>query len=256
MSSQRSVANSKAVVITGASAGIGRALAFEFAARGYRLGLTARRMEVLEKVREEIRLAHPAAQQIELQMLDVNVSETVGAGMHALFAALGGADIVVVNAGINDPTFIGKGHLTKQTKIIQTNVIGAIATVDAAVEHFLTRGGGQIVGISSLASLQGIPGQGAYCASKAAFSMYLDSARVELRAKNICITKILPGFILTDIAPNMHKYPFVVPADKAAREIASLIERRVRNGVVPNFPWWWMQPLFGHIPDWVWAKMM
>ena len=165
-------------------------------------------------------------------------------------------DVVVVNAGINDPTFIGKGHLTKQSKIIQTNVIGAIATVDAAVEHFLTRGGGQIVGISSLASLQGIPGQGAYCASKAAFSMYLDSARVELRAKNICITKILPGFILTDIAPNMHKYPFVVPADRAAREIANLIERRVRNGVVPHFPWWWLRPLFGHIPDWLWAKVM
>ena len=246
----------KAVVITGASAGIGRALAFEFAARGYKLGLTARRMEVLEKVREEIRAAHPSAQIIALQHLDVDATETVGPALHALFAALGGADIVVVNAGINDPTFIGKGHLAKEAKIIQTNVIGAIATVDAAVEHFLTRGGGQIVGISSLASLQGIPGQGAYCASKAAFSMYLDSARVELRAKNICITKILPGFILTEIAPNMHKYPFVVAADKAAREIVTLIERRVRVGIVPSFPWRWLRPLFGHIPDWLWAKMM
>lgn len=246
----------RAVVITGASAGIGRALAFEFAARGYKLGLTARRMDVLESVRDEIRTTHPLAQSIELLRLDVDATKMVGPALHALFAALGGADIVVVNAGINEPTFVGKGHLTKQTNIIQTNVIGAIATVDAAVEHFLTRGGGQIVGISSLASLQGIPGQGAYCASKAAFSMFLDSARVELRAKSISITKILPGFILTEIAPNMHKYPFVVSADKAAREIVSLIERRVRNGVVPHFPWWWMRPVFGHIPDWVWAKMM
>ncbi|MBK7684990.1 MAG: SDR family NAD(P)-dependent oxidoreductase [Rhodocyclaceae bacterium] len=245
------------VVITGASSGIGRALAFEFAARGYKLGLTARRMEVLEKVREEIRAAHPSSvQRIELQRLDVDATEAVGPALHALFAALGGVDIVVVNAGINNPTFIGKGHLAKEAKIIQTNVIGAIATVDAAVEHFLTRGGGQIVGISSLASLQGIPGQGAYCASKAAISMYLDSARVELRAKNVSVTKILPGFILTDIAPNMHKYPFVVAADKAAREIVTLIERRVRVGIVPSFPWRWLRPLFGHIPDWVWAKMM
>jgi short-subunit dehydrogenase len=246
----------KAVVITGASAGIGRALAFEYASRGYRLGLTARRMEVLEKVRAEIRQAYPATPAIELQRLDVDDTEAVAPALHALFTALDGVDVVVVNAGINDPTFIGKGHLTKQTKIIQTNVVGAITTVDAAIEHFLNRGGGQIVGISSLASLQGIPGQGAYCASKAAFSMYLDSARVELRTKNICITKILPGFILTEIAPNMHKYPFVVPADKAAREIVSLIERRVRNGVVPRFPWWWLRPFFGHIPDWLWARVM
>lgn len=246
----------RSVVITGASAGIGRALAFEFAARGYKLGLTARRMEVLEKVREEIRTAHPSAQSIELQRLDVDATEMVGPALHSLFAALGGVDIVVVNAGINDPTFIGKNHLLKQTKIIQTNVIGAIATADAAVEHFLSKGGGQVVGISSLASLQGIPGQGAYCASKAGFSMYLDSARVELRAKNINITKILPGFILTEITPNMHKYPFVVAADKAAREIVTLIERRVRVGIVPNFPWRWLRPLFGHIPDWLWAKVM
>ena len=232
------------VVITGASSGIGRALAFEFAARGYTLGLTARRMEVLEKVREEIRAAHPSSvQRIELQRLDVDATEAVGSALHALFAALGGVDIVVVNAGINNPTFIGKGHLAKEAKIIQTNVIGAIATVDVAVEHFLTRGGGQIVGISSLASLQGI-------------SMYLDSARVELRSKNVSVTKILPGFILTDIAPNMHKYPFVVAADKAAREIVTLIERRVLVGIVPSFPWRWLRPLFGHIPDWVWAKMM
>jgi len=195
-------------------------------------------------------------QGIELQRLDVDATEAVGPALHALFAALGGVNIVVVNAGINDPTFIGKGHLAKEAKIIQTNVIGAIATVDAAVEHFLTRGGGQIVGISSLASLQGIPGQGAYCASKAAFSMYLDSARVELRARNISITNILPGFVKTEIVENIEKYPFVVAADKAAREIVTLIERRVRLGIVPSFPWRWLRPLFGHIPDWVWAKMM
>ena len=247
----------KAVVITGASAGIGRALAFEFAARGYKLGLTARRMEVLEKVREEIRAAYPSSvQSIELQRLDVDATETVAPALHTLFAALGGVDIVVVNAGINDPTFIGKGHLAKEARIIQTNVVGTIATVDAAVEHFLTNSGGQIVGISSLASLQGIPGQGAYCASKAAISMYLDSARVELCAKNICITKILPGFVLTEIARNMEKYPFVVAADRAAHEMVRLIECRVRVGIVPSFPWRWLRPMFGYIPDWVWAKMM
>ena len=91
----------------------------ELAARGYTLGLTARRMQVLERVSDEIRTTHPLAQSIELLRLDVDATKMVGPALHALFAALGGADIVVVNAGSNEPTFVGKRHLTKQTNIIQ-----------------------------------------------------------------------------------------------------------------------------------------
>jgi short-subunit dehydrogenase len=245
----------KTVLITGASAGIGRALAFEFAARGYHLGLAARRLDLLQTLREELRARYPdAARRIEIVALDVDQSSSVAPTLQTLFDALGGVDIVVVNAGVNRFTPVGKGKLEVATALLQTNLIGAIATVEAAVEHFLTRGGGQVVGVSSLASLQAIPKQGAYCASKAAFSMYLDAARIELRHKNIAVCTILPGFVLTDIMPKMEKYPFAVSAEKAAKEIVTLVEKRKPFGIVPAWPWRWLRPLLGHFPDSLWRK--
>jgi short-subunit dehydrogenase len=243
---------SKTVVITGASAGIGRALAFEFARRGYHLGLTARRLNVLEELRTRIQ-AMPGCSTIgvELANFDVAQEETVVGALRDLIAALGGVDIVVANAGINDITHIGQGDLAKESRLIRTNVIGAIATVDAAVEHFLTRGSGQIVGISSLASLQPMRQQAAYCASKAAFSMYLKAARHELKAKNITVTDILPGYVKTDIVEgvDISELPFAISTEQAAREIATLVEKRVQRGIVPAFPWKLLRPLLGHVPQ-------
>jgi short-subunit dehydrogenase len=245
----------KTVLITGASSGIGRALAFEFAARGYHLGLAARRLDLLGTLRDELLARHPdGSLRIEIAALDVDQSSSVGPALQPLFDALGAVDIVVVNAGVNRFTPVGKGKLEVATALLQTNLIGAIATVEAAVEHFLTRGGGQVVGVSSLASLQAIPKQGAYCASKAAFSMYLDAARIELKHKNIAVSTILPGFVLTDIMPKMEKYPFAVSAAQAAKEIVTLVEKRKPRGIVPAWPWRWMRPLLGHFPDSLWRK--
>lgn len=243
---------SKTVVITGASTGIGRALALELARRGYNLGLTARRQPVLEAVRDEI-CSLPGASGIRLEIaaLDVTQVSQVAITLEALFARLGGVDIVVANAGANDLTRVGRGDLEKQVNLIQTNVVGAIATVDAAAAHFIKCGAGHVVGISSLASLQALPKQAAYCASKAAFSMYLDSARLELKRKGICVTKIMPGFIKTDIVKGVDiaKMPFAVSVEQAARELADLIEKRVAVGIVPAFPWKWLRPFFGYIPE-------
>ncbi len=252
----RSAKSGKTVVITGASAGIGRALALEFAARGYHLGLTARRLNVLDELRKEIfSLFGSDSRRVELAMLDVDNDETVAPSLHALFDTLGKVDILVVNAGVNDFTRVGKGDLAKEKRLIQTNLVGAIATVNAGVEHFLACGGGQIVGISSIASLQAVPKQAAYCATKAGFSMYLDTARVELRHKNIHITKILPGFVKTEIMADIDKYPFVVTAQQAAKEIVTAVEKEKKLAVVPAFPWKWMRPLFGHMPDRVWGRL-
>lgn len=246
----------KTVFITGASSGIGRALAFEFAARGYHLGLAARRLDLLAQLRSDISARHPdPTRRIEIAALDVDLPDMVAPTLNSVFAALGGVDIAVVNAGVNRLTPVGKGKLVQATQVIQTNLIGAIATAEAAVEHFLSRGSGQLVGISSLASLQAIPKQGAYCASKAAFSTYLDAARIELRHKNIAVCQILPGFVLTEIMPKMEKYPFAVSAEEAARETVTLIEKRKAVGIVPAFPWRWLRPFFGHFPDALWRKL-
>ena len=81
------------------------------------------------------------------------------------------------------------------------------------------------------------------------------AARVELKRKNIAVCRILPGFVLTDIMPKMEKYPFAVSAEQAARETVTLIEQRKPVGVVPAFPWRWLRPFFGHIPDALWRKL-
>jgi short-subunit dehydrogenase len=239
------------VVITGASSGIGRALALEMARQGYALGLTARRMPLLEQLRDELHAVHGHKLRVELATLDVCQTAGVSPTLHELFSRLGGIDIIVVNAGANDITHIGGGELDKELNLIQTNVVGAIATINAATEHFLKRGQGHIVGISSLASLQPIAMQAAYCASKAALSMYLDAARVELRPKGITITDILPGYIRTDIVEGVDigKMPFAVSVEQAAREMARLIERRVKRGIVPAFPWKLVRPFLGHLPE-------
>jgi short-subunit dehydrogenase len=239
------------VVITGASSGIGRALALEMAARGQALGLTARRLPLLEQLRDELHAAHGKELRVELATLDVCETASVGPTLHDLFARLGGIDTIVVNAGANDITRVGAGDLEKELKLIHTNLLGAIATINAATEHFLRRGKGHIVGISSLASLQPIAMQAAYCASKAGFSMYLDSARVELKRKGITITDILPGYIKTDIVEGVDigQLPFAIPVQQAAREMARLIDKRVTSGVVPAFPWKLVRPFLGHLPE-------
>jgi len=244
------VTQTPTVVITGASSGIGRALAHELARRGYALGLTARRMPLLETLRSELLAAHGEKIRIELASLDVCRTESVSETLHDLFARLGGVETVVVNAGVNDLIDIGAGQLEKEINLIQTNVIGAIATIDAAAKHFIQAGKGHIVGISSLASLQPIPRQAAYCASKAALAMYLASARMELQAKGIDVTDIRPGYIATDIVDGVEigKLPFAITADQAAREMVALIERRVKKGIVPRFPWAYVRPLLGHLP--------
>jgi short-subunit dehydrogenase len=246
----------RTVVITGASSGIGRALAVEFARRGYNLGLTARRMGALEELREELLQLGGSPRNIAVATLDVDQITSVGPTLQDLFGQLGRIDTVVVNAGVNTFTAIGKGSLLKEQQLLQTNLLGAIATVNAAAEYFITAGGGRIVGISSLAALQAMPKQAAYCASKAGFSMYLDAARVELKRYNINITKILPGFVITEIMPKIDKYPFAVTAEQAAREMVDAIEKGKALSVVPAFPWKWLRPLLGHIPDALWKRLV
>lgn len=235
------------VVITGASAGIGKALAFEFASRGYAVGLTSRRLTVLEELREEIQQKHSGAR-VEVQALDVDQTESVEHALGELFERLGGVDVVVVNAGVNKLTKVGHDDLADELSLVQTNVLGAIATIHAATRHFKTRGGGHLVGVSSLAALSAIPQQAAYCATKAALSMYLDGARLELERFGIEVTTILPGFVQTEIVPDMQRFPFVVSANKAAAEIVTAVERGVDEAVVPAFPWKFVRPLLGRIP--------
>lgn len=240
------------VVITGASSGIGRALALEMAKRGYALGLAARRLPLLEELRDEIHATYGQSVRIELATVDLCATDTVAASLNDLMQRLDGVDIVVANAGVNDFTDVGSS-LDIELRMIQTNLCGAIATVNAAAAHFIARGDrrGHIVGISSLAALQPFARQAAYSASKAGFSMYLRGARIELRSKGIVVTDILPGYIATDIVDGLDisKMPFAVSPQQAAKEIVNIIEKKSEKGVVPAFPWKLLRPFIGHIPE-------
>jgi NAD(P)-dependent dehydrogenase (short-subunit alcohol dehydrogenase family) len=240
------------VFITGASSGIGRALALELAGRGYDLFLTARRLDVLKQLRSAIARAHPACH-VEIRRLDVTDEQDVAKAIAEAAERLGRCDIVVANAGVGGSPRVGEGDFGRNRLIIETNLIGAMATIDAAVALFRRQGGaGQIVGLSSVAAVRGLPGSAAYSASKAGIEVYLESIRAETYREPITVTTIAPGYLDTPINQGMKSRPFLIDVEKGARLMADVIERKVGYATVPRFPWTLVKPLLRILPTaWV-----
>lgn len=224
------------VLITGASSGIGRGLAVELAARGYDLALTARRLDALEQLSREIRQSHPD-RRIELRRLDVTHYDEVPKAIDELAGALDGLDIVVANAGIAGSGAIGHGNAQADRAVMETNLLGAMATMDAAVALFQRgQGRGHIVAMSSVAAFRGLPGSAAYSASKAGVAVYADALRAELYGTSIKVTTLSPGFIDTPLNQGLASRPFLITLDKGATLIADKIERGV-SAPIPSYPW-------------------
>ena len=152
-------------------------------------------------------------------------------------------------------TIIGRGHLAEARRIIDTNLTGAIATIEAAVERFRKQGHGQVVAISSVAAARGTKGQGAYSASKAGLSRYLESLRVETVGENIQVTELAPGFIDTDLNRHMKNRPFVVSAEKGTAALVDAIEKQVGFRYIPVWPWTMMAQLLKILPAKVVARI-
>ncbi|OUS25746.1 short-chain dehydrogenase [Gammaproteobacteria bacterium 45_16_T64] len=246
----------KTAIITGASSGIGKALAFEMAQKGYNLGLVSRRLEALEQVRTDIKQQCSNNINIEIETLDVAEDHTILPVLEKLSNTLGGTDIIVANAGITAVNRTGTGNFSVDRNVIQINLIGAMATVDAAAALFRKQKKGHIVGISSVTAWVGIPGSSAYSSSKAGFTTYLQAVRGELRKKNIQVTTIHPGFIDTDIAENMGSKPFVISAKKAAGQMLSAIEKKKSSVIVPNLPWSVVTKLITLLPEKIVARAL
>lgn len=234
-------------MITGASSGIGRALAVELAGRGYDLFLAARRLDELERLQAEIATADPA-RRVEIRRLDVTDDADVAAAISEAAERLGRCDVVIANAGLGSTGPVGEGRIKRDRQVIETNLIGAMATIDAAVALFRRQGGGQIVGISSVAGARGLPGSGSYSASKAGLATYLDSVRAETHREPITVTTIAPGYIDTPINQDVKSRPFLLGVEKGARITADLIERGVGHATVPRFPWTVVAPLLRVLP--------
>lgn len=243
---------SKSVLITGATRGLGANLARHFAARGYRLALTGRKQEDLDKLGAEL---EGQAAQIVLETLDVAEFDSIAPVIRRCAQRLDGLDIVVVNAGVGHVTPAGRGHLDLIRQTIDVNLTAAVATSEAAIELFREQGRGQLVGISSLAGIRGLPKSGIYSATKAAFSRYLQAVRVETRGEHIVVTDLAPGYIDTDLNRSRASRPFLVTAEKGTEIMADLIERQVSFRYVPPWPWTLVAQVIKWLPDSVIAKM-
>lgn len=249
----------KKVIITGASSGIGAALAHEYAKKGYALGLVARRLERLEQLQEELAEYNSP---ITIRSLDVSNDQEILPVFESISEELDGIDIVIANAGITAVHRTGKDDFEVNRKVVQVNLISAMATVDAAATLFRRssqfknkKPSGQIVGISSVSAFKGIPGSAAYSGSKAGFSNYLGAVRMELQNKGITVTTVHPGFVATELADNMEKYPFVITAEKAAKAIYKGIHKHEANIIVPKLPWSVLSRLITILPDQLVSKV-
>jgi short-subunit dehydrogenase len=217
------------VFITGATSGIGEALARYYAEQGAVLGLLARRAEALKALNAELGGQHWC------YPYDVSHAYAIeGAAKHFMLN-VGVPDVVIASAGIS------AGTLTEELddyivfeRILNVNVLGTVAVFSPFIKAMKKRRNGKLVGIASVAGIRGLPGAGAYSASKAAVINYLESLRVELRGSGVKVITLAPGYIDTPMTRiNPYPMPFLMPADKAARRFAKMIDKGVSYGVAP-----------------------
>lgn len=222
----------KVVFITGASSGIGRALAIALAKRGASLGLLARRVDVLNEIATQIEASGGEALVLPA---DVTDATAVRGAADLLREKFGHIDILIANAGIAGLSDAKDLNPSDVADVVRTNVVGAVNSVAAVLPEMLERNGGQLVAMSSLAAYRGLPKSGAYCASKAAVSAFFESARLDLRETNIDVTIIHPGFIKTPLtAGRQNKMPYLMELDAGIKKIVRAIEERRKSY---SFPW-------------------
>lgn len=223
---------SRLVFITGASSGIGQALALRYFAAGYQLALAARR--TAEVYAWAASNAIPPAC---FRVYDADVSDSVsivGAG-HACIAAQGLPDVVIANAGISVAMDTAvREDLAVMSQTLATNVTGVAATFHPFVAGMVARRSGALVGIGSVAGIRGLPGHGAYCASKAAVISYCESLRGELRRSGVKVVTICPGYIDTPLTrQNRYAMPFLMKSEDFADAAFTTIQAGRSYRVIP-----------------------
>lgn len=245
------------VFITGASSGIGEALAIEYAKRynNATIGLVARRSEHLQKLQDKLHKTYQVA--CVIYPLDVRDSQALASAASHFIQEHGTPNVVIANAGVS------RGTLTEHQEdiaafqaVMDINVMGLVHTFQPFIASMREAGQGQLVGIASVAGIRGLPGAGAYSASKAAAISYLESLRVEMAHDNIAVTTIAPGYIRTPMTDvNHYKMPFLMDVEAAANKFVNVIEHKRRFCVIP-----WQMGLLARfmrlVPPFLWDFAM
>lgn len=238
------------VVITGASSGIGAALARRYARDGATLGLIARRRLALEQVAAQL----PST--AELYFTDVRDARAMAEVAQAFISRHGAPDIVVANAGVSIGTLTDYSDDTRVfQEILDTNLTGAVNTFQPFLAAMRQAGHGSLVGIASVAGYRGLPGGGAYSATKAGLIAYLESLRVELKPSGVKVTTISPGYVATPMtAGNPYPMPFMLSPEAAADKIVRIVARGSSYAVIP-----WQMALVARLlrvmPDWLYDRL-
>lgn len=231
------------VFITGASSGIGAALAAVYARRGAQLALVGRREQALLDLQDILPGKHRA------YVVDVRDRSALHAAA-ADFLAPGPVDVVVACAGISAGTLTEEpGDYEIFESIIATNLNATVATFEPFIPPMKARGQGRLVGISSVAAVRGLPGAGAYSASKAAVQNYCESLRVELSVTGVRVVTLAPGFIQTPMtAHNPYRMPFLMPVGDFAEQAVRAIDKGVSYKIIP-WQMAWVARILRWTPD-------
>lgn len=240
----------KVVMLTGASSGLGWAMAKAFAASGATVGGLARRADKLQALGGELQ---PFGGRYAYAVADMTDRNATQQAIAHLTQELGPCDILIANAGLGEGNTATDLNIPGAERVIRTNLLGAMYAIEAVLPTMLHRGTGHLVGISSMAAFKGLPGAAAYCASKAALTSYLESLRISLRAKNIAVTTIHPGFVRTPMTTKNPKMLWLLEPDEAARKMVRAIAARKK---VYSFPkrMRCLMALTRWLPDWLMAK--
>jgi short-subunit dehydrogenase len=218
------------VFLTGASSGLGEALAAHYAKQGATLGITARRQSELDRVAAAL-----APATVATYAVDVRDADAMAAAGRDFIARHGLPDIVIANAGVSRGTLAEHAEdLAGFRDVFDTNVLGIVHTFHPFMTPMREAKRGTLVGIASVAGFRGLPGAAAYSASKAAAMTLLESLRVELRGSGVSVVTIAPGYVATPMtARNPYRMPFLMDPDRAAASMARAIARRKRFHVMP-----------------------
>lgn len=242
------------VFITGASSGIGQALAARFYRGGYRLALVARRRGEIE---DWARAQGFAAERVSVYGADVRDTESIAGVGRDCIARQGLPDVVIANAGISVGVDTAEAEdLEVIRATFETNNLGMAATFHPFVSPMRERRAGTLVGIASVAAIRGLPGHGAYCASKAGVVSYCESLRGELRSFGVKVSTVVPGYIDTPLTrANAYRMPFLMPAEAFADRAFRAIEAGDSYRVIP----WQMgmvAKLLRVLPNWLYDRLL